>query len=239
MERNEKEYTVQECPNWAPARRAAVFFSWVPGFWWWLGWLKKLPHRELGKPWDKMILRSLSALTFCQVLSPLPNFSLAGCQAAWGTRGFQGGSRAESAFWKLSSRHGTLSLHLYREMALLVWRLLTLQPILLLHFLGIAPSSLHAGPPQLTALSAVLIGTPSPHPCVSAHLQMTRGLIRRKCFTLSSPRKSFMTQNYKPLREILSFRSLFSQFSVLAFWGFHPLIPPSIEFRYQSVCYHY
>ena len=131
------------------------------------------------------------------------------------------------------------SLHLYREMALLVWRLLTLQPILLLHFLGIAPSSLHAGPPQLTALSAVLIGTPSPHPCVSAHLQMTRGLIRRKCFTLSSPRKSFMTQNYKPLREILSFRSLFSQFSVLAFWGFHPLIPPSIEFRYQSVCYHY
>ena len=79
---------------------------------------------------------------------------------------------------------------------------------------GIAPSSLHAGPPQLTALSAVLIGTPSPHPCVSAHLQMTRGLIRRKCFTLSSPRKSFMNQNYKPLREIPFLQEpLFSVFS--------------------------
>lgn len=33
----------------------------------------------------------------------------------------------------------------------------SLQPILTLHFLGMAPSSLHAGPPQLTALSAVLI----------------------------------------------------------------------------------
>lgn len=79
---------------------------------------------------------------------------------------------------------------------------------------GIAPSSLHAGPPQLTALSAVLIGTPSPHPCVSAHLQMTRGLIRRKCFTLSSPRKSFMNQNYKPLRKIPFLQEpLFSIFS--------------------------
>lgn len=47
----------------------------------------------------------------------------------------------------------------------------------------------------------VLIWTPSPHPCVSAHLQMTHGLIRRKYFTVSSPRKSFMTWNYKPLRE--------------------------------------
>lgn len=136
------------------SRKWGCYFSWGPAFWWGLGWLKKLPPQELGKLWDMTILRWLSALTSLQVLSPLSNFSLAGCQAAWGTRGFQGGSRAESAFWKLSSRHGTLSLHLSGEMAPLLWRLLTLRPILSLHFLGIAPSSLHAGPPQLTALSA-------------------------------------------------------------------------------------
>lgn len=54
----------------------------IPDLWVGFGQLKKLPHLEAGKRLDRMILRSLPALTFCQdfvTFSKLSFGRLSGC----------------------------------------------------------------------------------------------------------------------------------------------------------------
>lgn len=63
-------------------QKSSFYLSWAPGFWLELGYLKKLPHLELGKRLDKMILRSLPALIFCEgfvTSSKLQFGRLSGC----------------------------------------------------------------------------------------------------------------------------------------------------------------
>ena len=97
-------------------QKSCFCLSWAPGFWLGLGYLKKLPRLELGKRLDKMILRSLPALIFCQgfvTFSKLQFSRLSGCLRHLGiSRWLQG---RVSSLKTLKQAHNSQSSFLCRD----------------------------------------------------------------------------------------------------------------------------